>query len=266
MDRRAFLTGVGTIGAVSAASWSAFDTQARGARASALAMAAGASSGARGKATGGAGQATLPHGLTLGYLPGSPGLLDYAAHGRRWDHFASQMRWATWHSSLVIPSYDTSVDVSIGRLASAQVHSAPGLVRSLEVTAHFALEGTLQVAPYPAWKHESAAVAKRGGATSPLTFEAGMPDRVSLQVNYAFERADLAAGIAPSGMVYIPLGARDGPGVGLYVLASPSRVTGALPDLREYRFSGDLISPLLRDTGGTPDFDYVPLTIVPVTA
>ena len=261
MDRRAFLSGVGTIGAASAAGWSAMESGARSARAEALARAAGATVGAsKGDVPG------VPPGLSLGYLPGSAGLLEYAALGRRWDQFASQMRWATWHPSLASPTYDDRVDVAIGRLQSAQVFAAPGLLQSLEVVAHFALDDAVHVAPFPAWRHESAGLNKRVNATSPLAFEAGMPDRVGLQVNYAFSREFLVPGIADAGMVYLPLGARDGPGVGIYVLASPSRITGALPDFTEYRFTGNLSAPLLRDTGGTPDFDFVPLTIAPVTA
>ena len=73
-----------------------------------------------------------------------------------------------------------------------------------------------------------------------------MPDRVGLQVNYAFTPEPLVPGIASTGTVYLPLGARDGPDVGIYVLASPSRVTGAVPDFTQYRFSGDLRTPLVR--------------------
>jgi hypothetical protein len=39
-----------------------------------------------------------------------------------------------------------------------------------------------------------------------------------------------------------------------------------VPDFTEYHFSGDLRAPLMRDTGGSPDFDFVPLTIAPVRA
>src|SRR5688572_4797576 len=124
MDRRSFLTGVGTIGAASAAGWSALESQARGARAAALAMAAGAMPLDARKSATGAQAGTLP-GLTLGYLQGSPGLLDYAARGQPWDDLVAQMRWATWHSSLALPSYDERVDVRIDRMRIAEVDVAP---------------------------------------------------------------------------------------------------------------------------------------------
>ena len=126
MDRRTFLTGVGTIGAASAAGWSAFESGARSARAMALAQAAGAVSASTAGATEGS---TLQQSLTVGYLPGSAGLLDYASRGQRWDHLATQMRWATWHPSLSLPVFDQQVDVAIGWLQSAQVFAAPGLLR-----------------------------------------------------------------------------------------------------------------------------------------
>jgi hypothetical protein len=264
MDRRSFLTGVGTIGAATAGGLSIIRGDARGARASGLANAAGA-----GVAAGASEKGLLDRrraSLTLGYLPGSPGLLDAAARGERWDHFASQMRWATWHPSLSYPTHEDRVDVAIGTLQSARVWAAPGLVRSIQIVAHFALDAAPDFAPFDAWSYEGETMGKRSKASSAVVFEAGMPDRVGLQVNYAFARENLVYNLAETGMVYLPIGARDGPGTGLYVLASPSRVTGALPDFTEYRFSGNLNEPLLRVTGGATDFDFVPLTIAPVTA
>ncbi len=264
MDRRSFLTGVGTIGAVTAGGLSTLRGDARGARASGLANAAGA-----GAAVSGSEKGLLDRrgaSLTLGYLPGSPGLLDAAARGERWDHFANQMRWATWHPSLSRPTHEDRVDVAIGTLQGAQVWAAPGLVRSIQVVAHFALDAAPNFARFDAWSYEAETVGQRTKASSAVVFEAGMPDRVGLQVNYAFARENLAYNLAETGMLYLPLGARDGPGTGIYVLASPSRVTGALPDFTEYRFSGNLDAPLQRVTGGATDFDFVPLTIASVAA
>ncbi len=226
MDRRAFLTGVGSIGAASAAGWSALQASARSARATGLAKAAGAIPKAGAKAA----ASTLPHGLTVGYLPGSGGLLDYAARGQRWDFTAREMRWAEWNTSLIPPSYDSRVDLAFGRLQVAQVWANPDLVRSIEVVAHFALDGAPDFAPFNAWRYDGAVKGKLAKATSSIVFEAAVPDRVGLQVNYAFAREQVLEGISNAGMVYLPVGARDGPGIGIYVLASPSRITGAVPD------------------------------------
>jgi hypothetical protein len=135
---------------------------------------------------------------------------------------------------------------------------------SLDVVAHFAIEEAPFFAPFNALHYTAARAGKAAGATSPLTFEAAMPDRVGLQVNYAMERTHPLARLAAGGTVYLPIGGRDGAGTGIYVLATPSRVTGLPPEFTEYSFSGDLIEPLRRDTGGTPDFDFVALTIAPV--
>lgn len=265
MDRRGFLTGVGTLGAVAAGGWTALEHGARSARAEGLAQVAEAGTG-RGAKAGAQGGRPLAQGLSVGFLPGSTGLLDHAARGRPWNELASQMRWSAWHPSLSRPVFDPMVDVSLGLFQSARVHANPGMLRSLEVVAHFALDVSPHFAPFNAWGYESAGPGKLAKRTSPLTFEAAMPDRVGLQVNYALDKSVIVPGMASSGMVYLPLGARDGPGTGIYVLASPSRVTGAVPDFTEYTFSGDLVQPLRRNTGGTPDFDFVTLTIAPVVA
>ena len=233
---------------------------AHGARAQGLAKAAGAAPSAP---VAGRAPASQRHAVTVGYLPGSAGLLEYAARGWEWPQLATQMRWAGWQSSLALPIFDSRVDVSLGTLRHAQVYAASALL-SLDVVAHFAIEEAPFFAPFNAWQYTAARAGKAARATSPLTFEAAMPDRVGLQVNYAMERTHPLARLSAGGTVYLPVGGRDGAGTGLYVIATPSRVTGLPPDFTEYTFSGDLVEPLRRDTGGTPDFDFVPLTIAPV--
>lgn len=233
----------------------------RNARAEGLAKAAGVSAKSAAARTG----AMTHRALSLGYLPGSAGLLDYASRGRAWPQLASQMRWSQWQSSLALPIFDSRVDVSIGTLQLAQVH-APSTLLALDVVAHFAIDQSPHFAPFEAWSYQGAHAGKSARHTSPLTFEVAMPDRVALQVNYALQAGSAISRLDSAGTVYLPIGARDGPTTGIYVLATPSRVTGALPDFAEYTFSGDLIQPLRRNTGGTPDFDFVTLTIAPVTA
>ena len=263
MDRREFLTTAGTLGAV-AGGMVALEPGASELRAAGLARAAGASGAAAAKAS--RGVKSAEPGLSLGYLPGSSGLLEAASQGRSWDRsWVTQMRWAGWNPSLSLPIYEKRADIAIGTLRTAEVWAAPNLTRTIEVVAHFAFDVAPYFGPFNAWRYDGAVAGKAARRTSPLVFEAGMPDRVGLQVNYAFERDALAPGVADRGMVYLPLGSREGPGAGIYVLASPSRVTGALPDFTEYTFTGDLNRPMLRNTGGTPDFDFVTLTIAPVS-
>lgn len=260
MDRRGFLTGFGTLGAAAAGGWATMESAARGARAEGLARAAGVSSEAK-AARGGT---LLKQSVTVGHLPGSAGLLEYAARGWTFPQLSTQMRWAAWEPGFSLPIFDSRVDISLGLFQPAQVH-APSSLLSLEVVAHFAIDKAPFVAPFNAWKYE-ALPGKAVRHTSPLTFEAGMPDRVGLQVNYALDRSNTLSRYAAGGTVYLPVGGRDGAGTGIYVIATPSRVTGALPDFTEYTFTGDLIQPLRRNTGGTADFDFVTVTIAPVIA
>ncbi len=219
MDRRAFMTGMGTVGATLFGGWSLFKP-----------------------------------------------LLATVAAGETWDSLATQTRWVPWDASASPPSYESRVNVSIGMLQRAQGAGTQEMLRSIEMVAHFAIEDAPYFAPFHAWKYEAAAASKRANATPPITFEAAMPDRVGLQVNYALIAENLAPGVKGSGMVYLPLGARDGPGTGLYVLAGPSPVTGNQPDLGAYTFSGSLHAPLRGPTGRMPDFDFVTLAIRPATA
>ena len=260
MDRRTFLTEVGSMGAAAAGGWMALESGS--VRAADLAKAAGVSTGSNGSRRGPSGSAPVYEGLTLGYLPGSPALLEIAMRGRAFDSRATQTRWARWDPSLARVTSDPVASVSIGALQRAKVAAAPGMLRSLEVIAYFAVDEAPYVAPFNAWKYEAAGTkSKRETATSPLTFDALMHDRVSLKVNYGLSGSNLVPGTRSSGMLYLPLGALNGPGLGLYVLAGPSRYTGAQPDLSGYRFSGNLHAPLSRLVGGTPDFDFVTLTI-----
>jgi hypothetical protein len=265
MDRRGFLAGVGSMGAAAASGWAAVESDASAARARILASAAGiAKSAPAGRPRVGSSTEPLSEGLVVGYLFGSPALLDDEANGRVLNA-TGVMPWSPWSPALSRQTPDQRVSVSIGILQAAPSAVAPQMLKSLEVVAHFALDGTPFVATFPAWKHEAAASGRRANATSPIAFDAAMPDRVALQVDYALGET-VPHGISDSGRVYLPLGARDGPGVGLYVLAGPSRYTGMPPDLRGHVFSGDLRSPLARPGGGTPDFDYVALAVRPAAA
>jgi hypothetical protein len=263
MDRRTFLTGVGTMGAAVAGGWSTVEASAGAERAATLEKAAGvARAGGGGKPGVSKGGGVAYEGLVLGYLPGSPALLELTARGETWDWHSAQTRWARWDPTLAFVTSEPMVSVSIGMIQRAQVPGTAETLRSLEVLAHFAIDEAPYVVPFQAWKYRAAADGSKGDqATSPLTFDASMHNRVGLQVNYRLNAAALVPNMLESGMLYLPLGARNGPSIGLHVLAGPSRLTGALPDLREYQFSGDLHAPLLRVAGGKPDFDYVTVMI-----
>ncbi|MBZ0250781.1 MAG: hypothetical protein K8F93_14090 [Burkholderiales bacterium] len=260
MDRRTFIASVGTIGAATAGGFASLASDEGAVRAANLARAAGAGkSGAAGK-PGTSGNGLVYEGLALGYLPGSPALLEMVARGQPLAADTRRLRWVRWDPAVALATSEPQASVSIGILQKAA--GGPELLRSLAVTGYFAIDESPYVAQFPAWQYESApAGAKRARATSPLTFEASMHDRVGLQVVYSLEGQALAPGMLPSGMLYLPLGARNGPGLGLYVLAGPSRTTGAQPDLAACTFSGDLHAPLASAQGGRPDFDYVTVMI-----
>lgn len=251
------------MGAAAAGGWSTVEASAGAERAAALEKAAGvARAGVGAKPGGSKGGGVVYEGLVLGYLPGSPALLELTARGETWDWHSAQTRWARWDPTLAFVTSEPAVSVSIGILQRSQVPSAPETLRSLEVIAHFAIDEAPYVVPFQAWKYRAAADgSKRDYATSPLTFDASLHNRVGLQVTYGLNGPALVPGTLESGMLYMPLGAYNGPSIGLYVLAGPSRLTGAQPDLREYQFSGDLHAPLLRAAGGKPDFDYVTVMI-----
>lgn len=267
MDRRTFLTGIGALGAGTTAGLAATDASLGNARADGLARAAGATKAAIPGGRVGAGRAgALQQGLTVGYLQDSWMLLDFAAQGRSWNPNGRALRWAAWQPEMSRPVRGARADVSIGMLRPASGTGEGAMLRSLQVVAHFAIDSSPHFAPFDAWQYAAPAPGKRGTKTSPLTFEAPVPDRVGLQVNYALEPERLLPGIAASGMVYLPIGAVNGPGAGIYVVAGPSRTSGAMPDLTRYTYTGDLIAPLRSDSGAPPDFDYVPLTIASVAA
>jgi hypothetical protein len=254
MDRRAFLTRTGTLGAA-AGGWASLDAAAEIARAEALAAAAGAATQpAAGKA--------LPESLVLGFLSGSPGLLAKSATGDDPADYAGILRWFPWKSTMAGAVFPPGqISVSLGLLQRPRAPRTASLIRELEVTALFAIDEAPNVVPFRAWRFQAAGPMGRSSASPPLTFDATAPNRVALQVDYALEPRRVAAGNAAAGRLYLPLGGRNAPGVGLYVLAGPSSRTGRLPDLATCVFSGDLNAPLKLRTGGATDFDHVVMAV-----
>ncbi|MBK7470656.1 MAG: hypothetical protein IPI73_08530 [Betaproteobacteria bacterium] len=278
MDRRKFLSGVGTIGAagVVATGFALRESGATKARAGGLAQAAGVA-GATGVTPLVAAKARVADGLTLGYLPGSAGMFATPTVERLISTKAAGLRWSHWDPSLPAQAGQPAarslfkagnlVAVAIGILHRAE-GVATGALGALDVTAHFAIDDAPYFAPFSAWRYEAAGFATRAKSTQAISFSARMPDRVALEVNYALNPSVIAGGFANAGMLYLPIGtsaaSAAGLTTGLYVLAAPSAGTGVQPDMGAYVFSGNVRAPIVDPAGRAPDFDYLTLAIRPI--
>ena len=274
MDRRKFLSGVGTVGTIGAVAtgFAVHDSGATKARAGGLARAAGA--GSRGvPASARPGKALAADGMMLGYLPGSAGMLASPTVERMMRASATGLRWSRWDPALAAQTSQSAVhslfrvsslvDLSIGVLRKAG-NADTGRLTGLDITAHFALDDAPYFAPFTPWRYEAA---KPRTPPKSARFLARIPDRVALEVNYALRPGAFAGGISGAGMLYLPIGANaatTGLATGLYVLATTSAHTGVLPDLGAYVFSGDVQAPLADPSGRALDFDYLALAIRPV--
>ena len=257
MDRRTFLTGVGTLGAAAAGSVALGSNEA-GTRAAGLAKAAGAPGPitARLQAMSATAKA---RGLVVGSLPGDPTLLsDRAVGGER-------LRWGTPRDSFsslrgflgVAPGVEGRVSVMLG---AVRVAGATPLFRSIDVTAHFAIdEGGY--APFYASSFRAAGGGRNAMASSPVIFDALIPDRMALQVDYVLDDRAIAGSVAATGSLYLPIGSEGGTGTGVYVLAGPSHATGLPPELASYLFTGDVRAPIVDSRGDAPDFDHLAFSV-----
>lgn len=275
MDRRKFLSGIGAIGGIGAvATGVAFresgEAQARAGR---LAQAAGAGGRTATAAGGQASKALAVHGMSLGYLPGSAGMLASPTVERLMRTNATGLRWARWDAASAAQAHQASlrslfrsstlVDLTVGTLRRVQDPAASGL-QGLDITVHVALDDAPYSAPFTAWHYESA---KPATAPKSSRFLARVPDRAALEVTYALDQSAVADGVSRAGMIYLPVGATAataGLATGLYVLAATSVDTGMQPDLGAYVFSGDVNAPLADPFGRAPDFEYLALAIRPI--
>lgn len=260
MDRRKFLVGAGSLGAVASGGMAA--------------MQSGGAARAEGLAKAARGTPPPPptlrpptyvptvEGMVLGYLPGSAAFVNEGAAAPR-----SAPRWVAWDKSMSPPSSsvrrvlgaERMVNVAIGGMQRAVGGPEVQAIRSVQVVAHFATADS-NFAPFFAWSF-AAAGPKRVSASPGLSFDAYTPDRMALQVDYALDAAAVNRDVKPSGMIYLPVGSLDGPGAGIYVLAGPSRATGTQPNLAGYIYSGDPLYPIVNTRNAEPDFDYVTVTI-----
>jgi hypothetical protein len=276
MDRRKFLSGVGTVGTIGAVAtgMAVRESSVAKTRAGGLAQAAGAGSQTgQTPVAAQANKAMAAQGMTLGYLPGSAGMFATPVVERLMRVSAAGLHWTRWDASLTTQANQSAihslfkvsslVNLSVG-LVRRSDDAAASALKGLDITAHFALDDAPYFASFSAWCYEGS-----GLSAFPLSsrFIARTPDRVALAVNYALQPSAVANGISNAGNLYLPIGANAataGLATGLYVLATPSAYTGVQPDFSNYAFSGDVRAPIVDPSGRAVDFDYVTLAIRPV--
>ena len=278
MDRRTFLTGVGSAGALGAIATGVVVNQSNpiSARANGLATAAGANNSAIQSSSPHANKAVAVPGLAVGFLPGSTGMFATPDAEPRTRVTAADLSWSVWDSADAtidrsrthsLFKVSRQVDVSIGAVHANSTIAALAVMRRLDIVAHFATDDALYFVPFNAAHFESADSVSRSKSTQPLSFVAQTPDRVALEINYALNPAFTAGGISSTGNLYLPIGGQDGNreglAIGLYVLATPATATGVPPVLSDFVFSGNVRAPLLSRSGAPLDFDYLTLAIRP---
>jgi hypothetical protein len=266
MDRRTFLTGLGTIGAAATGGWATRESSAASARAAGLAKAAGAPGPLIARSKAGTAAAAKRGGFVLGMLAGSSAMLgpesvDYAAHAGRlgwaaWDESMASSR-GVFNKALGVPG---RVSIMLGGFRDAASANRLPMIESIDVTAHFAIDDGRFV-PFHVSSYRAAGFKRSQLASAPIVFDALTPDRVALQIDYALDEKSVASGIATRGSMYLPIGGAQGAGTGLYLLAGPSSSSGMPPELSGYVFSGDPRAPILAPHGGAPDFDHIAFAI-----
>jgi hypothetical protein len=255
MDRRSFLTGVGTLGAAAVGAASVASNEA-GARAAGLAKAAGAPGPLSARLQGLPG-ASRARGIAMGTLEGDPTVLSARAAG------GERLRWTMPPSTSLraflatAPAQEGRVSVMLGSVRTA---GAVPLFRSIDVVAHFALEDG-GFAPFYASSFRAAGGGRNAMSSPPVVFDALVPDRVALQIDYVLDSRAIDARLAPTGSLYLPLGASARTATGVYVIAGPSATTGLPPDLASYLFTGDVRAPIVDASGDAPGFDHLAFSV-----
>jgi hypothetical protein len=266
MDRRAFLTGLGTIGAVATGGWATRESSAASARAAGLAKAAGVPGPIAARTKARTAAAGKRGGFVLGRLAGSSALLahesvDYAGH-------AGRLGWAVWDESaasapsLFAKTFGSQgrVSIMLGALRPAAAANGLPMIESIDITAHFAIDDGHFV-PFHVSSYRAAGANRARATSAPVMFDALVPDRVALQIDYVLDEKSVSSSVAKKGSVYLPIGGAQGAGTGLYLLAGPSSTSGMPPELSGYVFSGDPHAPILASRGGAPDFDHIAFAI-----
>jgi len=258
MDRRKFIIGTGSLTAAAGSAAVAVTKAGGTSRADGLAKAAGSTSTVAAAAS-----TRKVEGFVLGYLQGSATMVDDPPVTPR-----TAPKWAAWTAAMTPPpaslrrafGRESAFNVTIGAMEHG-VGSSLLPVLGVEIVAHFATAESNFV-PFYAWNYKRTS-ATRVAASQALSFDAFAPDRMALQVNYTVDEKVVRRDVKLSGMIYLPVVSTGGAGAGIYVLAGPSRITGAPPAVAGYKYSGDPMYPIVSLRNGEPDFDYLTITIAP---
>jgi hypothetical protein len=210
--------------------------------------------------------ATKVGGFVFGMLSSSPALLanakvDYASYARK-------LKWVAWNESMAparglfgtVFGTEGRVSIMLGAVHAAAATSRTPMLQSLDIAAHFAIADGRFV-PFYVSNFRAAAPGRPGTASPPVTFDALVPDRMALTLEYALDAKSVGSTVATTGSVYLPVGSTTGPGTGIYVLAGPSHTSGLPPNLSTFVFSGDPRAPIVDARGRSPDFDHITLSI-----
>jgi hypothetical protein len=184
-------------------------------------------------------------GMTLGYLPRSAGFVN------------------TW-----VPAEERTIGDRWGRTNVRAAISILGYVPStspaferIDITVNFALNEAPFFAPFYAWQYVDLP-GEHAKSSSPLTFTASVPNAASIAASFRM-KSTIPGGNA-SGSLYYQIGGA-GLGPGIYALAGPSRATGQAPDWNLITW-GEIAGSLAREDGGAIDFDYLTLVVSPTHA
>lgn len=239
MNRRDFVSGLGTLAAAAAA------TEALRGHVSGESMSGAFAPNANPVGITELNQTAAGEGMTLGYLPRSAGFVN------------------TW-----VPSELRTIGDRWGRTNVRAAISILGYVPStsprferIDITVNFALNEAPFFAPFYAWQYVDIA-GKYAKSSSPLTFTANVPDAAGIAASFRMKSA--GSGDNASGSLYYQIGGA-GLGPGIYALAGPSSASGQAPDWTRITW-GEKAGSLVREDGGAIDFDYLTLVVSPTHA
>jgi len=249
MNRRGFVTGVGTVAAAGAAA------QALRGPGSGSALSGGLHADHRPGGSGEFGAKRNPvgttrvdqsapgGGLTLGYIPRS---------ARFANPNALPVEQITLRNFWKVINARTAIGI-IGYVPS----ESPTIER-VDITVNYALDEPPFVAPFYAWQYVNVP-GQYAKSSSPLSFTAMLPNIAAIDVSFQVRSA--TTGAIASGSLLYPIGG-SGLGPGIYALAAPSPGTGGAPDWDGLTW-GDRAGSLARLDGRAIDFDYICLVLSP---
>jgi len=235
MNRREFVTGLGTLAAAGSAQ-------------------ALHGPDVRGVISGGFGQNVNPVGITqmdqtapgavmtLGYIPGSAGFVNTRLPS---EELSVRDRWGL-----------TNVRAAVSILG--YFPSASPTIERVDVTVNFAIAEAPYFAPFYAWQYVNVA-GQPVKSSAPLTFRTNVPEAASIGVSFRV-RSPASGAVASGSLLYSVGGSGLGPGI--YALAGPSPAMGGAPDWNQITW-GDKAGSLARRDGRAVDFDYITFVLAP---